>query len=346
MNRKSTPKFDRNLKAAPIDRLIREFRLSLGDNQRNFAERIGASQTQVSEWERGTEKPSAEKLIAMGNAATTGADTLKFWRAAGIADDRLRKYLAEENTLALQGVPEGASVSIPLTRDIFIGRAGTVQVEAFGVMSVPSVLFRSDRSTFCLESGELCRSPFPSAHAEGDYLVIERGSGDLDSLEGTMVAVYLEKTPQGFELSQNASEALRMHMRKAVPPLMSEGEMKQFIERVITDPRSIMCSPDLRRIIDEIETLSERPSVIVGRLVLDFAGGEKEKEKRGSEDDQLSTRLALEFPGGGSVRSVPLGKWEVGRNLTPLKIAERISGGTHILGRVVGWFEDRRSGGK
>jgi DNA-binding transcriptional regulator YiaG len=70
-------------KKRPWKHEIKSLRALLGLNQHQFAERLGASQQSVSDWEKGRILPSPGILIRMGNLAPF-PDCLIFWQQGGI----------------------------------------------------------------------------------------------------------------------------------------------------------------------------------------------------------------------------------------------------------------------
>jgi transcriptional regulator with XRE-family HTH domain len=63
---------------------ISKLRESLGVSQTGLAEKLKVSPMSVSRWERGTQEPSAEILIMLGNL-TAAPDNWYFWQAAGLS---------------------------------------------------------------------------------------------------------------------------------------------------------------------------------------------------------------------------------------------------------------------
>jgi transcriptional regulator with XRE-family HTH domain len=67
-----------------IRRLLRD----LDINQKELAERLGASSTMVSRWLQGTHEPTGETYVALGNLARR-PDALYFWERAGLETSEL-----------------------------------------------------------------------------------------------------------------------------------------------------------------------------------------------------------------------------------------------------------------
>jgi len=59
---------------------IRALREGLGDNQQEFAQRVGVSKQAVSQWESGATEPTIENLLRMVNV--TGAKLESFFAEA------------------------------------------------------------------------------------------------------------------------------------------------------------------------------------------------------------------------------------------------------------------------
>ena len=54
-----------------LARKIKDLRGVLGCSQEEFSRRLGVTRPQITKWEKGTEAPSNEKLVALGNTADT-----------------------------------------------------------------------------------------------------------------------------------------------------------------------------------------------------------------------------------------------------------------------------------
>jgi len=325
---------------------IEALKESLGGTQAKFAERIGASQTQVSEWLRGTEKPSPERLIAMGNAAPLLEDGLYFWRKAGISEARLKEVLRAEESRSRVVPDPNLSRELPIVSRVFATGTGELQTEANGSLVLPSVIVGGRSAVSCMQiEGSL---GFPQPFSKGDYVVIERASGDLDALEGAMVAVFFEEAPQSYDLS--ASSALFFQQARKEAARYGDRERKQD-EEVVREYRE--AHPEEAAAQEKAEedharrnkAKFEEPLVLLGRLKLEIARGVAEAHRNWKE---WPSRIVLEIRPGGSSEvgdAVALTKWEIGAPLVRPEIAarllqkdERISRPARIFGQVVGWL--------
>jgi transcriptional regulator with XRE-family HTH domain len=81
---------DRKMKSdSEIGNLIKKLRNAKEMTQGEFAEVLGASQSQISEWELGRVTPSSEIQVRLGNLAPY-PDCLEFYSRAGVALGRIK----------------------------------------------------------------------------------------------------------------------------------------------------------------------------------------------------------------------------------------------------------------
>lgn len=323
---------------------IAKLRTSKAMSQRAFAKELGVTQAQISEWEKGTERPSLEKLIALGNLSPDPSVRMFFWRRAGVSETRLREDLAADllQTLAKQ---TGVFFAAPLAKRIFVGSAGQLQLETDGTMAVPSILVSPAGTTFCMRVPE-SRLQFPSLYPVGDYVVIERASDDLDKLDGSPVAVYLDATPEGFELpfgsdayrrftemveqARRTSEAERIHEQ-------NRADEEQRLNRALNPNAAAASDQHNDEVSARIVEALGKPIVLFGRLAVQYSPQ--------SQFESWSTRLSrvvLELSAQGESQGIlPLSEWKVGCNAIEPRILDRIRDGVRVIGPIVGWFKDR-----
>jgi transcriptional regulator with XRE-family HTH domain len=332
-----------NKKAAPreIDQLakrIHALRMARGLSQRKFAEEIGVSHTQISEWERGTEKPSNKKIVKMGHAAPDEATRLWFWREAGVDDTGLRKAQDAESE-SLTVLPDKALAYLaPVVERVFLGIAGEIRTEGDKVLFLPLKLAEDFASVFYMKvpNGE----GIPHFFAPGDYVVIDRQMTNLDNLVDSIIAVYFEERPPALDWG---SDSFRFFEAMRAAARTSEGERLRRKEELRLNREAnpkVYAESDRQneQSLKRIEADMAVPVVKFGWLRIQYAGGHPE----GPWKEQVS-RVALEIVpsvSGSTGTSIPLTEWIKGINPIEPKIATRIKRPAHIVGRLVGWFKD------
>lgn len=103
---------------------IRELREALKLNQRQFSNRLGVSQANVSRWESGTLRPESQHLMKIAELAKDKPDSLYFMMAAGVPSGYFmgdQKYSAEnlpsEIVSSVSPDPPAPVYQVPLLRD-------------------------------------------------------------------------------------------------------------------------------------------------------------------------------------------------------------------------------------
>jgi len=85
----------RKLPSSPIPTWacrIRAVREKLRLNQLQFGRKLRCSSITISRWERGLQKPGADRLIAMGKMVGRSSGWY-FWRMAGVRENDVRRML-------------------------------------------------------------------------------------------------------------------------------------------------------------------------------------------------------------------------------------------------------------
>jgi len=322
---------------------IRELRDSLGLNQSLFAKELTVgntrvTQTQVSEWERGTERPSAEKLLVMGNIAKQDQMAMFFWIRAGVKDERFRDLIGAGDGMFVPVTEDGLAFMAPIVKRIFLGGAGELQTETDGTLPLPFNPASGRPSAFCMKVPE--HEGLSHFFAPGDYVVIERAPVDLDRMVDSIIAVYFEEHPPALDWGSDTSRFIES-VRAATQT--SEGErLRHEAESRLNREKNPEAYAESDRQSEQIwkrvQNSMATPVLKFGWLRVQHAGGRPE----GPWKEQVS-RVALEIVpsvSGSSGTSIPLTEWVKGINPIEPKIAARIKRPTHIVGRLVGWFKD------
>lgn len=345
MTDKSTKKKTPFVRDGELTRRIRGLREALGLSQQQFAEKVIANRTQISEWEKGTEKPSIERLIAMGNIAEQPGDRMWFWRRAGLNEKRLREAFSSESGSPAE-VPDNAlAFMAPVAKRIFLGGAGELQTESEESLFLPSSVFSASPSVVAMKvpPGEGISYFFGS----DDFVLIDRSLTNVDKLFDSMVTIFFENEPPsrdpGYQYNKNLFEAFQSI------PLLAQAQ-KEINEE--SDRRERAGHPEsyaerqerakaaLKRVDDQMAI----PVVKFGWLRLQPAGGNWEPNTPFSE--QVS-RVALEtFPSvsGNTGPSIPLTGWLKGIKPAEPKLEVHIKRPVHVVGRLVGWFKNNIQG--
>jgi transcriptional regulator with XRE-family HTH domain len=344
---KSTKKSGQSSRDRELAERISKLRKLKGKTQRQFAEILNVTQAQISEWEKkgGSEQPSLERLIALGNLAPDPTDRMFFWRRAGLSDARLREDLSAEMLHLLERRKDDFFAA-PLAKNIFLGAAGQLQTECDGTVAIPSMLATGTAEVFCVRVPEH-RFGLQRTFRPGDYVVIERAAENPDRLVGSLIAAYLEHTPEGYELDPRSPGFDRI--RQLVEQIRDTSEAHQVREKLrreqeeklndIEDPDAVLKSDERNnQIATDIEKSLCEPVFLFGRLVIQEAGDPaRERNYRARP-----SRVAIELGRPGDLPIiVPLSDWELGHNPAEPKVSSRIHKQVHIVGPVIGWFEDR-----
>lgn len=342
MSNRSTKKLVPRTVDGELARRIKELRGT--SSQRSFADEMLVTQSQVAEWEKGSEVPSTEKLIAMGNIAKKRTDRMFFWRRAGFRESRLKEELGSDNCLSLAVPSAESSLIAPLAKRVFLGGAGELQIESEETLALPSILFTDSATVFSMKVPDRCG--FPQSYPAGDYVAIEQASAGQEDLENSIVAIYFERTPEGYELSRDNFDFFQ-RMRAA--KTLSEEDGRRLAEGVrLTRQADPAAAIESDRLNEESAARIERemrdPVVLFGRLRQETAGGESEL-KRVPWEKRL-TRVVLELTAGTASQygdRIALSNWEEGVNPIKPMVVKRVRRPAHVIGQVVGWFRNRAS---
>jgi SOS-response transcriptional repressor LexA len=191
---------------------ISELRRRLGLSQTAFGQRLYSSAMAVSRWERGTQEPTAESYIGLGNLA---GDPLCwfFWGRAGLSNEDLMRVLptlrtrlnnagANDYQLASAGSGHKRSkipqlVAIPLLGIVAAshGEKGDNSSILHGapvesMMAAPTEWCLNPTSTICLRVRGNSMSPLIS---DGSILAVDTSQRDPATLDGKIIVTWHKK---------------------------------------------------------------------------------------------------------------------------------------------------------
>lgn len=336
MNRKSRKNAGPLVRDGELVKRICALRESLKANQRDFAAQIGASQTQVSEWERGEERPSVQKLIAMGNIALNSKDRMWFWRRAGYRESLVRGDLAEETALSMLVPDEAVTVEVPLAKKIFLGAAEELQIETEKSLVLPAQMFPAAPFVCALTVGK--EESVAYLASRGDTLLVDRSPVNPDGLIDSMVAIFFEHRPESID--PGTSDGDFFWAMKNATYVNPEGLKRREDFDRMRDPEGFAAQQKANENTwARVEAYMGESVIRFGWLRLQPAGGRWEPRRPFAE--QLS-RVVLETApssSGNIGSSIPLTDWTRGTNPGEPKIERHIKRPVHIVGRIVGWFK-------
>jgi transcriptional regulator with XRE-family HTH domain len=322
-----------------LARRIASLREGLSLGQRPFAEKVSAaaanskarvSHTQISEWERGTEIPSVDKLIALGVLARSAEERVWFWAKVGINEEMIRATFSE---IAKNNVPATAAevVKVSVSKNLSLGEDGDLLFHADRSLFLPVDQFGSALFINCLEVAE----SLPGVLSVGDIAIVDRSPVDPARLLDSMVAIFFEQRPpfEGRAVTPKQFSQLR---RKAKHVSQMERRRDEQLLRD-NDPEGFAARERARESTwHRVETRMAQSVIRFGWLGLKPAGG----WGNGPWEDQLS-RATLELSPPSDEQTgycIPLSEWQKGLNPLEPRIAEHFKPPIHIVGRVIGWF--------
>ncbi|MGD1106942.1 MAG: helix-turn-helix transcriptional regulator [Terracidiphilus sp.] len=344
---------------------IKNLRELCGLTQAQFAKKLKAYRPQVYKWEKGTERPSARKLIELGNLADRaihqweGAvvpegkvdalenaaeypDSFWFWEGAGVDLSLIRE--AERRKIKEQPDQEvlDKKVRLPLLDSAALLRFVRGDLKDLGTgfaTSVPfaSLFVREPSLTICVQATDrLGRSDFFA----GDLVLIQcarrKGDGEkaqpaphaeLLPLLGARVALFFESLPVSRELSP---EAWRRR-----PPARLFTDQDRLVNEA-NSPQDPAERAEEERKREELgqKYLSEAsaPGAVFGRLRLqsdESWDGDLDKLR-----DGRPWRAILDC--GGTLNG--LTDWTTDPLAFSGASVPRANPGIHLLGAIVGWL--------
>jgi SOS-response transcriptional repressor LexA len=200
---------------------IAKLRDSLQITQTSLAERLKVTPMSVSRWERGTQEPSSEILILLGNMSGE-PDNWYFWRAAGLSPKAISGLKMQargpQRLFSGPGSPPklGRKTLVPVSLlNVSVGAesAGSKQIagEVEAVLSAPRAWCPNPASTVCI-------------HVSGDTMAPAIMSGSIVAVDTSQTdAAALRNT---YVIAQHASSGLfigRLSGSDGVPALLPEN---------------------------------------------------------------------------------------------------------------------------
>ncbi len=321
---------------------ILALRKDLGCSQREFAEKVKAAtgaertlgHTQISEWERGTDAPSTEKLIALATLARAAEERAWFWATAGITEEMVRDTFAEMAANRISSATSGAMVSVPLSKSPSCDPEGKLSFDAKRALLLGAEQFGSAPFVHGFE----VQVPLPGVLGIGDIALVDRSPIDPSGLLDSMVAVFFERRHEYESNGLTPAEISRIRRRNAVTPNELKREREQL--RVFGLEAGARSEAELRsaheRALEKLKEFMAEPEIIFGWLRLVPIGGVWR-----SPFEKLQSWVILDSSPTpeGSLRFIPLTDLLTGQHPLEPRIAEHIKRPIHILGPVVGHFK-------
>lgn len=342
---------------------IKNLRCVLGFSQERFAEELKVQRPQISRWEKGTEKPSNEKLIVLGNLADDTLygseknvveegkrdalqslaeypDSHWFWERAGVKLDAVkrsvRRKMAEQNEPVAAKVISISKLDIASLSLLVRGDAEKLKVKIADSISFPSLFISEPKSTFCIQvMDRVGGSPFLA----GDIALVQwmqdyrKGKGEklpilgLPLLLDCLVAVFYENLPLSRELSPDAA-------RQRKPGRLLADRDRFEIE--LNRQRDPLLRAEEERKDDELFAKcfasATVPGVLFGKLRI-------QSDENWDRDYNrlvggLPWRLILDC--GATWNG--LTDWSTEKLQLDETLAQRVNAGIHVFGFVIGWL--------
>ena len=286
--------------------------------QEAFAKKLGAARSQVSAWEAGRQRPSKEKLIALGNLATY-PHNLRFWEEAGVAPAAFEAAI--RRTLQQRRSEPALAEATPIARldaSALLRRLNPKEeiVEADPVDTVPfPSLFVPDRaSTVCVEVTKRTKGPLLFG---GDLALVQLSELPLIKLRNRLVAVLFH---QQHNLLLPSSTAAHSHGGGA-PVDMAESERQRDI---------LELGEASERSTNEYLKQATGPGVLFGMLRLGSDGD------WGGKDENLGLFPPWRYFLDCGDHWEPLTDWSLDEFVSAMN--PPIKSGLRIIGAVVGWI--------
>jgi DNA-binding transcriptional regulator YiaG len=321
-----------------LSRRIKGLRDSFPMNQRQFAQELRAVQTQISAWERGWERPSTEKLIALGNIAKNSADRIWFWQRAGCDEDKMRDTLAEDVQARLVTLPPEMLIKVPLVEKLAAGSERELVKTSKQSLSLPINLLGAAPSVFCFKLAQ----DFPAnvLLSAGDIVLIDQSPIDPRKYFGSPIMLFFERRPEyeGIPLSE---QDLSEHFRKAKHVTQEEmAREDEALRRLDPEAFAEQKASDQRaheRASKRTEEYIACPQIRVGWLEFRSAGEPLWPE---GPSDELSQLVLVQFPlvTAKTGERVALTGWLKGIDPWQADLVALLKPTDHIIGRVVGWI--------
>lgn len=309
---------------------IKELRMSLGLLQAQFAQKLSVSQTQISEWEKGTkERPSVEKLLEMARLASTGESREWFWRKAGVDLESIKAHFGEEIRCRTDHWESGQFLRVPMVRELSVGSNGELVGAGEGALELPTKGLANPASLICLMGSY---QP-PWILRDGSRIIVDRSETALPRLLGSMVAVYFEKFPL-------LDESLYGGPLDSCP--VPDMLLKEFLDRI--DPGGVLSVEAERTRRWELwMAQAKRPGFLVGRLDLEGVGVPSyhyRPPKRGG----WQLVLTLQAPLYRFDEVIPLSDWQKRDDpeaIHPTTLPQLFPESVRIIGKVLmTWFSE------
>lgn len=320
-------------------------RLLGGRPQQVLADKLQVSQTQVSAWARGAEKPSAEALIKMANLASSPDDRYFFWLNSGIDVKKLENTVWKQVSLKRGPSELGAFASAPLVENFQVVNGKIEAGDKLGAVSLPAAYFTHPVSLTCLRY-ERRNLELPQSQ---DLLVIDDFEIEPQSLRHKMIAVYFSPFPIDLERDQHYvllrrqdarvtyREPQRLDVESARLQASQQAEYLKELGPEMWTPKG---DPDSSQQNALLRALT-RPGVLAGWLKVQFASGEASAEWR-PKGDRWRLTLHIEGPDNPTGSFEPLTEWQEDdldiQNNYSTPLAGRLRKGVWIVGAIAAWI--------
>ncbi|MGD0790116.1 MAG: helix-turn-helix transcriptional regulator [Terracidiphilus sp.] len=317
---------------------IRALRDSLGVSQRHFAERVNVRQTQISAWERGAERPSADSLIALGNITENLEDQIWFWKKAGCDEKKMRGTLSREALARLRAPQSERCVEVELVEELTVDSQAKLLKVSRGGIFLPTEPLGAAPFICCLKLDDSFRKY--ALFSVGDVLIIDQSPIDPREHLGSLTAIFFERRPEyeGVPLTEQEWAEHRGHAKHVSQEERAREDeaLRRFDPEAFADQKA-----SDQRAHERASKLTEKfmacPQTRVGWLRLESAG-----ERRPENWLNELSRFVLDLLPSQAQKAgprIPLTDWLKGLNPSEADVVTHLSRSTHIVGRVVGWIQ-------
>lgn len=229
-------------------------RRGLGLSQTTFGQRLHMSAMAISRWERGTQEPTAESYIDLGNLA---GDPMcwYFWGRAGLRNEDLmrvlpnfRKRLGRSSVVRLQVASAGSGnrklkipqlVALPLLKCTVASHGGKGDITPIlhdapveSAIAAPNEWCPNPSASSCLRVSGNSMAPLL---LDGYILAVDTSQHDRAKLEGEIVIAW--NKDKGLMVSRLKSygqtEVLQPENRDYEPIVLGSGEKWKILAKVL-----------------------------------------------------------------------------------------------------------------
>jgi len=336
MARKSIPK---SISFPDFKEKIEELRGDPKISQQKLAKDLGVSQTQVSAWLSGQEKPSAENLITMSKLAASRQSRLWFLRQARVNVEMLKADFRDEIASTMGPADRGVVSVLPVIKGFWRSSKGYVLPRASdeGELHISAEIVGHPGSTvgMVIQSDTVPLESVPFPLNVGDMALVDQTQiYPSDFIEGEpgvhrLAVLLFPRVPEWLETGLNNAEFARKMDEAALANLAEERRFRQAnfkLNAALFEGAETRADEKFRETILRME----RPMALLGHLFEQRAG-------RDVEEISGAKNLWRLFFSIGPSRGIALTDWI--ENQLPRDVGlGPLLHNARIFGAVVGWL--------